>query len=280
MPIPKISEYWEDPMKGIRKKTLKFDSNHLINPTEVSKVTLVISNIENLENRQSQFLENVDKQFSFQMGTALTPIDYYIETLLFHIKKFELCKCSIRTSVTEITFNLEVVEVEDDRSLFALRLKEIFDLAQKYKANGVEMYKSHPKFAEDYFCRAAKVLISCRPFEHLTEKDDGVEGSELKDFLQNLFNNIAACKIKEGKFDDVLFLTQSVEDSLKDASEKAVYRRALALCSLQRYEEGKQLLDNYGNTKNNEINKLYKRIHSEWKVSEEKYASLVRKMFK
>lgn len=279
MPIPKRSESWDDPKKGIGKKTIEFDSSHLISPTEVSKVTVKISDIKNLEDRESHYLDNVDKEFLIQMGSAVTPIDCYIETLLLHIKKLECCSCFIKTTVTEITFTLTVIEIEDNRSFFSLKLKEMFDLSQKYKANGVSMYKKHPRFAEDYFCRSAKILISCKPFDQLTEKDDGVEGSELKDFLQNLYINIAACKIKDGKFDDVLFLTQSVEDSLKDASEKAVYRRALALCNLQKYEEGKQLLDSYG-TKNPEMSKLYKRIHSEWKVSEEKYASLVRKMFK
>ncbi|KAL5283859.1 hypothetical protein ACFFRR_006254 [Megaselia abdita] len=278
MPIPKLTESWEDINKGIGKKTVTFDSTRLINPTEVSKVKVIISKISNLENRHSQYLETVDQEFIIQMGSAVSPIDYYIETLLLHIKKDELCECFIKTSAAKITFHLEILDIEDVRSLFSLKLKDIFELAQKYKANGVEIYKKYPKFSEDYFCRAAKILISCKPFDQLTEKDDGVDGTELKTFLQNLYNNIAACKIREGKFDDVLFLTESVEYSVKEASEKAVYRRALALCNLQKYEEGKKLLDTYG-TRNSEMEKLYKKIQSEWKVSEEKYASLVRKMF-
>lgn len=280
MIIPKALESWEDTKKGIGKKTIKFDSNRLVTPSEVSSVTVVFSNIQHLEDRTCQYLENVDKRFPIRMGSAVTPIDCYIEMLLLHVKKGENCSCFIKTSTTEITFNMEVFEIEDDKSLFALKLQDIFALAKRYKANGVEMYKLYPKFAEEYFCKAAKILISFQPFDLLTKDEDGVDGSKVNELLQNIYSNIAACRIKENKFDDVLFLTHSVEDSLNEAPEKAVYRRALAFCNLQMYEEGKHLLDQYGKTENQEMIKLYKRIHSEWKVSEEKYASLVRKMFK
>lgn len=279
MPIPKFTEKWEDTKKGIGKTTISFDSKHLIAPTEVSKVSVIFSNVQNLENRKSKFLEKIDSKVEIQMGSALNPIDFYIEILLGHLKKGELAKCFIKTSAMEITFNIKIIDIENVKHLFDLKLKEIFELAKVYKANGVEMYKKYPKFAEDYFCKGAKIMLSCKPFDQLTEKDDGVEGKDFSEFLLNLYNNIAACKIRDGKFEDVVYLTQSVEESVEHASEKAVFRRALALCNLQKHEEAKNILDQFPN-KNNEMLKLYKRIQSEWKVSDEKYANMVRKMFK
>ncbi|XP_055851626.1 uncharacterized protein LOC129915936 [Episyrphus balteatus] len=278
-----IGNEWKDSKRGLYKKILAIKFVKLHKPTTLSICRVKISNISSLEDRQSSYLRQID-EFDLEMGSAVTPVDCYIEILVQNMLLGEASQCQIKSKSGEpINFEISLIAISPTKYLFQLNVKEIYDLAQKYRANGVEMFKTYPKFAHEYFCRAAKCLISFKPFDVLAKESNELDGTDMKVLLQTLQTNIAACLLQEQRFEDVLCLTEFVNsmspDEIKDV-EKALYRRALAYSNVKAYDKVLATLDKVDNIRDKkEFMALYNRTKENWKRDEDHYKSIVQRMF-
>lgn len=270
---------WTCSKNGLRKELIDFTFNSMTKATEISKCLVNISDVKNLEDRETNYLNN-EGEFWIQLGTAVTPTDYYTEIFLQQMFTGERSRCYIQTkSGVQIEFTVKMLKIEFINYLYKLTVVEVYQLALQYKQNGVTMFKKYPKFAQEYFCRAAKCLISYQPFDVLTESSEHVNPRDLQSLFENLQTNIAACLVKEGRYEDVLHVTEFVEQNNEQVSDKAIYRRALALCNLNKYEEAKELIEKSNYAENKEFCGLYDRIKNEWRRSDERYTNMVKKMF-
>lgn len=295
-----LAATWECPKKGLKKQIIDFKFKSMIKATEISKCLIEISDIKNLNNRDSNYLtqSNDGKAFWTELGTALTPVDRYIEIFLQQMFVGEKSLCSIETKQNPslpIQFVIYLKDIEFINYLFRLNVKEMYNLALKFKENGVLMFKkNYIKFAHEYFCRSAKCLISFKPFDGLTKKIDGVTPKEMNDLLQTVQLNIAACLIKENEsYENVIFLTQFVDDNnqsynagsgnnskVEVVSDKAIYRRAYAFYQIKMYDDAKRTLEKIPNYKENkQLLDLYNKIREDSIKEKDKYKQLVGKMF-
>ncbi|XP_059611103.1 uncharacterized protein LOC132258026 [Phlebotomus argentipes] len=154
------------------------------------------------------------------------------------------------------------------------------NLAQKYRENGVEMFKKYPIFAQDYFNRAAKCVLSLGPLQSESQEPplEDVSPEELQKLLESVYNNISACLLKQERFEEVLYLMEFTKRE-DDVPEKAIYRKALAHNGLRQHAEAKTELERLNYKENKEILALWNKNQAEWQVEENKYAQMVQKMF-
>lgn len=279
-----IGQEWKDSKRGLYKKVLALNFEKVQKPTEISTCRVKISKTANLEDRPSLFLHQ-NNEFDIEMGTAVTPVDCYIEIIIQNMLLGETSHAQIETKKSNepIKFEICLIAISPTKYLFQLSVKEIYELAQKYRANGVAMFKAHPKFAHEYFSRAAKCLISFKPFDVLTKESNGMDGTEIEALLQTLKTNLAACLLQEQRNEDVLYLTDFV-DSIPSTDvaqcEKAIYRRALALYNVKDYDkvlETLKMVDKIQEKK--EFLALYNRTKQTWKKEEDHYKTIVQRMF-
>ncbi|XP_055919078.1 uncharacterized protein LOC129951090 [Eupeodes corollae] len=278
-----IGKEWKDINKGLSKKVLALKFEKILKPTILSVCRVEIVKISNLQDRPSFYLRR-ENEFELDMGSAVTPLDCYIEILVQNMLLGETSHCQIKTKKGEpIHFDITLSAISTTKYLFQLDVKEIYDLAQKYRSNGVEMFKTYPKFAHEYFTRAAKILTSFKPFDVLTKEANGIDGAEMKALLQILQTNIAACLLQDQRYEDVLFLTEFTNsmsaDEVKNV-EKALYRRAVAFYNLKAYHLVIQTLEKVDNVRDKkEFFSLYNRTKQNWKRDEDQYKTIVQRMF-
>ncbi|XP_055378473.1 uncharacterized protein LOC129610118 [Condylostylus longicornis] len=277
----KNAKSYECPKKGIKKEVVSFNYQSMTKPTEISRCLVIIDDIKNLNNRESNYLSaKLKTEFWIELGSAVTALDYYVEIILQQMFQNETSRCYIKTKAgEEITFIIKLIKIDFKGYIFELNLKDAYELSKKYKENGVLMFKKYPKFAQEYFCRAAKILLSYGPFDDLSEENDGVEAELLKKLLQNLKLNISACLIKEQRYEEVVFLTSFVEENSENI-DKAIYRRALALHNLKEFKKAKEVIEKSKTfRKNAELVNLHTKILNDWKTNDHNYKNVVRKMF-
>lgn len=274
-----IGQTWEDESKGLKKVILDLKFQELAKPTELARVNVLVECVKNPNDSPSQYLQN-SEIFEVELGTAVTPLDCYIEILLQKMLLGEKSQCCIKcSSGKEITFHLSLEEIISDCSLFKLNTREMYSLATKYKECGVKMFKEYPIFAHKYFCRAAKCLISFKPFQHLTVKTDGMDGSEYQSLLQAIQTNIAACLLLQNRDEHALYVTDFV-DSTDSTNEKSIYRRATAYYNLKEYEKAIECIKKAQSFKEKkEFLRLYGKAKESLKTDEENYKNIVQKMF-
>lgn len=277
-----IGEEWNDVGRGLHKKVLSLQFQNLEKPLANSTVVFHINKpCENLGVRSSKYLErNEIQEHTMEMGTALTPIDCYLELLLQQFLPGETSACSIETKSGErLNFELKLERITSNTQVVKLSAIEIYKLALRYKENGVFMFKMYPKFAFDYFSRSAKLLISFKPFDMLDKNENGIDGCDLETLFVQIQTNLAACLLQEKRYEHVIHHTDFVE-TLNNPSEKSIYRRAMAFYYLKEFEKAQQTIERVPNyEEKREFAKLRESIAASWKNSNANYKQVVQRMF-
>lgn len=277
--VPKV---WRNDVKGLHKELIRFRFISLDKPTLEARCLIKVSEVSDLASKESKILiqcETIPEQW-VTIGSGLSPIDCYVELFLMEMLPNEKSKCTITCKDhLQISFVLELLQVETPVLHFTKSPKENLCLAKKYKENGVKMFPKYPLFAHAYFNRAAKCLLSCEPLEALDPEREGADTiSEMHALLETLYLNISACLIKEQRFDDVLQILKFV-DRKENPSEKAIYRLALAQFHVEQYPEAIKTLKRIDYAASKECAALYQRIKTSWQQDQSKYNNMVKKMF-
>lgn len=280
---PFLVENWEDPSKGLQKQIIDYKFTTLTKPTELSKCCVTICGIDGLQDHHESMHLNSDKfEHWITLGEALTPIDCYIDVFLKEMLVGETSLCSIQTkSGACIKFQLKIIKIDLGGYYFELSFKRCVAISQKYKENGVIMFKKYPIFAQQYFNLAAKLLISLLPFDTLEERDPDKEKfnpQDLQAMLENIQTNIAACLIKQERYEDALHVLEFTNRA-ENVPEKALYRRALAHFQYGQFEDAKKIIERTNLKENKECMALYKDVMVQWKASNQQYSNMVKKMF-
>ncbi|KAH8395539.1 hypothetical protein KR222_005251 [Zaprionus bogoriensis] len=278
-----IGNEWSDATRGLHKQVLALQFQAVEKPHAESTVLFTINkSCDNLGDRPSKYLgkDCGAQQQTMAMGTAVTPIDCYLELLLQQFLPGETSACSIQTKAGEqLKFELRLERITSNTQLEMLNAAEIHKLALRYKENGVAMFKAYPKFACDYFARAAKLLITYKPFDKLNKKSNGIDGAELETLFVQIQTNLAACLLQEKRYEHVVYHTEFVETA-EHPSEKSMYRRALAFYHLKEFEKAQRTIERVPNfEEKREFSKLRDNIASSWKNSNANYKQLVQRMF-
>lgn len=279
---PKV---WVDDKKGLRKESISFKFESVVKANDLSKCGVILSQVEGLTDEYETDLLRKggnNEEFIIQLGHSCTPIDCYIEVFLKQMLTGEESRCFIKTrSEGVISFVLLLVRIEFGGYYYSKPLQEIVRIAQLYKENGVKMFKKHPLHAHDYFNRAAKLLISCLPFETLKDRELGGESADpaqLQRLLENIQVNIAACLIKQQRYDEALYITEFAK-RMDDVPEKAIYRRAVACYHLGLLDEAKTTLERINFGDNKELDSLHSSIVERLQKANEDYTKIVKRMF-
>ncbi|KAH8383026.1 hypothetical protein KR009_006302 [Drosophila setifemur] len=281
-----VGTEWEDKSRGLVKKVLSLQFRDMEKPSTASTVQFSVNNkCANLGSRPSKYLASGERstypqQHPLEMGTSLTPVDCYLEILLQQFLPGETAACSIATnSGGQIEFELKLDRIVKNVQVDKLNAEETYDLALRFKGSGVAAFKTHPKFAFDYFVRAAKLLITYKPFDKLTKKENGINGSTVEELFVLIQTNLAACLLQEKRYEHVIYHTEFVE-SAECPSEKSIYRRALAYYHLKEFAKAQATIERVpGYEEKREFSKLRDNIASSWKDSNAHYKELVQRMF-
>ncbi|KAL9890740.1 bride of doubletime [Glossina fuscipes fuscipes] len=277
-----IGTEWKMPRKGLHKKVLALDFKRLCKPHLLSTVIVNIEQVLNLQGRESIYLDDqkAKQDVTIEMGKACTPLDYYLEILVQQMIEGETAECIIETKTGKtVVCILTLKSVLESKEIQMLRPPEMYQLALNYKENGVKMFRTYPKFAHEYFARAAKCLISCKKFENLTKKRDGIAGKEMEDLMLQIHTNLAACLLIEKRYEDVVYHTNFV-DNMNEPAEKSVYRRAVAYYHMKEFELAQKTIERLPNfRKKKEFMSLYQKVKDGWKTSNNQYKGMVQKMF-
>jgi len=279
-----VNKQWVNEKKGLKKELINLRFSSIMKATDLSKCCVTISEVVGLQDCESEYLRETDtNEYWIKLGSGITPVDCYVELFLKEMLIGETSRCYIQTkSGGNISFKMKLNRIEFGSYLFQLPFKEIVSLARHYKENGVKMFKKYPLFAHEYFNKAAKCLISLLPFDTLCERVPDV-GDELKPevlqpLLENVYMNIAACLIKEKRYEDALHVLEFT-DRPDNVPDKAIYRRAQAHFYSNQLDEAKTVLERINYKESKDCLALYTNVFEKWKVSNEKYTKMVKKMF-
>jgi BDBT FKBP like N-terminal/Anaphase-promoting complex, cyclosome, subunit 3 len=275
---------WENKEKGLRKEVIDFNFVSVVKPCELSKCLVEILDIINFDcaTHKSNYLSNASTgtDFWINIGHSLTPVDCYIEKFLQQMFINETSKCQISTKTSgTIALVMKLKNIEFGGHYCDQKPEKMFELANFYKENGVKIFKHYPMFAHHYFCLAAKCLISITG-EHIEKSLCNTELTEkgVYELLEVIYLNIAACLLKQKRYDDVLHvLKYSVNQ--RSPSEKAVYRLASAYFHLKQFENARKTIEKVDFKGNKELVRLMAMIQEFWKVDHDKYSNMVKKMF-
>lgn len=277
---------WQNAELGVRKKRLSLHWHSIDHPTELSECLVRFDDVRGLDDRESDYLRSVEAERLIQIGNAITGIDFLIDIVLQQMYTGETSRIEIDTrNGSQIAFTATLLKILSARYLYQLSAKEMCEWALARKTHGVAMFKKWPSMAQRYFNQAAKGLISHKPFDAAKH---GIAGHELQDMLDAICLNIAACLLKEKRYDDVLHVLADEATagdgndgpSRRTVSEKAVYRRALAHFHLNQLDEARTQLERVNYAQNRDQHALWKTIVQQQSEYQTNYAQMVRKMFK
>lgn len=280
-----IDKVWTNDAKGLRKEVINFHYCSVVKASELSKCLIDVFDIQNLDpikHRTNYLLEeNVGKQLWVDIGHAVTPIDCYVEEFLKEMFANETSKCSITTkSSGAISFTMRLKQIEFGGYYCEQPAAKMFELGMLYKENGVKMFKEFLPFAHNYFNLAAKCLLSFNPFDDIEDvlTDCDLKRKYFEELLQNIYLNIAACLIKERRYDDILHvLNYSITQ--EQPSEKATYRLALAYYKLNQFQNAKNTIERIDFKNNKDLVHLMAKVCESWKADQHNYSNMVKKMF-
>lgn len=278
-----IEKEWYDEKKGLRKELVAFKFQSVTKPNDLSKCCVAITELNGLkEHHSSKYLRDEHRSLDYwiTINNALFPIDCYIELLLKRMLIGETSRCSIRTKSGDyISFVMRLIRIEFGGYYYSKSLAEIVTLAQHYKDNGVKMYKDYPLFAQEYFNRAAKILISCEPFETLKEREySEVDPAKLRELLETILSNLCQCLIKQERYEEAAHVIEFA-DRTENVPEKAIYRRANALYLLGKLEDAKQTIERINFKDKKECLLLHTKIVEKLKQSNSNYRKMIKNMF-
>lgn len=274
---------WKCDKLGIRKELIDFKFVSVQKASVLSHCFVCFGNIKGRGERESVYLDQENEQW-IRLGHARTPLDYAIEVILHEMFAGERSNCFVSTKTNEeVSFSISLIDIKFGGYLFEMSAKEMYEWASAAKDNGVAMFKRYPSHAQRYFNDAAKGLISYKPFEGLTEEEHGINGDLVQKLFDQVSMNVAACLLKEQRYDEALAvlleMTDRPDDNGRPLPEKAIYRRAVAHLNLKQYEEAKNQLERINYKQNHEMMALYSRIVVELNLYKNSYSSMVKKMF-
>ncbi|XP_016954337.1 uncharacterized protein LOC108027409 [Drosophila biarmipes] len=282
-----VGTEWKDRSRGLAKKVLALQFTKMEKPTTVSTVEFsVIKKTANLGERPSKYLASDEsseypQKHLLEMGTSLTAVDCYLELLLQQFVPGETAACSIQSKTGErrIEFELKLERIVKNAQVEKLDAAGIYEVALRLKESGVATFKTFPKFAFDYFVRAAKLLITYKPFDQLTKKENGIDSQTVETLFIQIQTNLAACLLQEKRYEHVIYHTQFVETE-ESPSEKSIYRRALAYYHLKEFAKAQATIERVPNyEEKREFSKLRDNIAASWKDSKAHYKEVVQRMF-
>lgn len=278
-----IEKEWRDEKKGLRKELISFKFQSVTKPNDLSKCCVAITDLNGLKDHHgSKNLrdEHCRQDLWITINDALFPIDCYIELFLKRMLIGETSRCSIKTKSGDcISFVMGLNRIEFGGYYYSKSLAETMALAQHYKENGVKMYKDYPLFAHDYFNKAAKLLISCEPFETLKERESSETNSiELRELLETILSNICQCLIKQERYDEAAHVMEFAE-RMENVPDKAIYRRANSLYLLGKLEDAKRTIERINYKDKKECLLLHTNIVEKLKESDSNYRKMVKNMF-
>ncbi|KAG4068693.1 hypothetical protein HA402_002384 [Bradysia odoriphaga] len=278
-----VATEWCDESRGLRKVLIAFNYTNMDKVSDLSECLVEISDVANLCGRESEYLSDA-KEKLIRMGDAVTPIDCFVEIFIRQMYVGEVSRCYVTTKTDHrIEFTIKLMSIDCPRYFYELSPKELFEIASKYKEQGVKMYKKYPAFAQNYFNLAAKLLISLKPFNTLDDREANesfrhqIDQQSLQQLHDGIYLNIAAGLIKQNRYEDALYVLIDLTE--RTDNEKGIYRRALAHLNLKQYDEARQQIERLNFKENHEFHALYNRIASEMKEYNERYANMVKKMF-
>lgn len=280
-----IEKEWVDAKKGLRKELISYRFQSTIKANDLSKCCVAITELNGLKDyHASAYLRDEQKNMDYwiTMSNALTPIDCYIELFLKRMLIGETSRCSIRTKSNDcISFVMRLIRVEFNGYVYAMKLPEVVALAKHYRENGVKMFKEYPLFAHDYFNKAAKLLISCEPFETLGERETGMVEADarvLREQLETILSNICQCLIKQQRYEEAAHVMEFA-DRPENVTEKHIYRRANALYLLGKLDEAKHTIERINYRDKKECLQLHNNIMEKLNESNQKYRKMIKSMF-
>lgn len=278
-----IEVEWCDEKKGLLKELIAFKFESVTKPNNLSKCCVTISELNGLKDHHgSQYLRDEHRTMDFwiTINNAIFPIDCYIELFLKRMLVGETSRCFIKTkSGDNISFVMRLIQIDFGGYYYSRSLPEIVALAQHYKENGVEMYKAYPLFAQRYFNEAAKILISCEPFDTLKERESGVVNvAALRELLETILSNICQCLIKQERYDEAAHVMEFA-DRTENVPEKAIYRRANALYLLGQLDDAKRTIERINYKDKRECFQLHTNIVDKIKQSNLNYREMIKNMF-
>lgn len=278
-----VAPEWSDEKRGLRKVLIAFNHTNMDKVADLSVCLVEINGVTNLLDRESEYLSDATEK-SIRMGDAVTPIDCFVEHFIREMFVGEVSRCYVTTKTDDqIEFTIKLVKIEGPRYFYELSPKELYEIAGKYKEQGVKMYKKYPAFAQNYFNLSAKLLISLKPFNTLDNREANesfkhqIDQNLLQSLHDGIYLNIAACLLKQNRYEDALYVLHDLTE--RTNNEKGIYRRALAHLNLKQYDEARQQVERLNVKENQEFHALYNRIATEMKEYNERYASMVKKMF-
>lgn len=278
-----IDKIWEDKAKGLRKEVINFRYCTIVKASELSKCLIDILDIQNFDKTKhnSNYIveENIGKEFWVQFGEAVTPIDCYVEELLKNMLTNETSKCFIETKTGPLNFTMRLKKIEFGGYYFEQKASKMYELSKLYKDNGVKMFKEYPLFAHNYFNLAAKCLLSFTPFDDIEDvlNDSNLKKKDFEELLFNIYSNIAACLIKEGRYDEIIPILEFTKKQ-ENPSEKAIYRLATAYLHTYNYEEALKTIERVDFKGNKELMHLMTTIHQNRKEGKDKDSLMAKKM--
>lgn len=280
-----IEKSWTDDIKGLKKVLVSFRYQSVTKANDLSECLVSITEIKNLiDKHDTKYLRDVNAatEYWISINEALTPIDCYVELFLRQMMVGETSCCSITTKAgVIISFVIRLIRIEFGGYMYAKNLHTVVTLAQRYKENGVKIFKKYPLFSHDYFNKAAKILISCEPFEKLAERESGMADADpvkLRELLENILMNISACLIKQERYDEAAHVMEFA-DRPKNVSDKAIYRRANALYYWGKLDDARQTIERIDYKDNKECLNLHVNISKKLAQSDQKYRSMIKNMF-
>lgn len=280
-----IEREWSNESKGLHKELISFKFQSTTKANDLSKCCVAITELNGLKDHHaSEYLrdEHRDLDYWITLSNAITPIDCYVEVFLKRMLIGETSRCSIKTKSGDfISFILRLIRVEFGGYLYGKKVPDIITIAQHYKEMGVKMFKDYPLFAHDYFNKAAKLLISCEPFETLAERQKGmteVDPIKLREILETILSNISLCLIKQQRYDEAAHVMEFA-DRPENVPEKQIYRRAIALYYLGKLDDAKQTIERINYKDKKECQLLHNNIVEKLNESNQNYRKMVKNMF-
>lgn len=280
-----IEREWIDETKGLRKELISFKFQSMTKANDLSKCCVAITELNGLKDQHASLYLRDDQKNSdywITIANAVTPIDYYVDTFLKRMAIGETSRCSIRTKSNDfISFVLRLIRVEFGGYIYSKNLPELVSLAQRYRENGVKMFKQYPLFAHEYFNKAAKLLISCEPFETLEERKtelDGADPVQLRELLEAILSNICQCLIKQQRYEEAVHVIEFA-DRPDNVTEKQIYRRANALYLLGKLDEAKKTIERINYKDKKECLLLHNNIMEKLNEANQEYRKMVKNMF-
>lgn len=278
---------WTDERLGCSKELLRYEFVCMEKPTELDECVIAVTDQQNVDGRPSNFLTPIEAaaatapgELCVSLRAARTALDCLLSVVLQQMLPGERSRVRIVTSGGEtVQLTVELLRIQpnaEQRYLHQLTAEQTLAWATQQKENGVALFKRWPIFAQYAFSRAAQALISLKPFDQASVD---VDADQLQQLHDSVCQNLAACLLKQQRYEDVLYVLQEVTDR-PAAPERAIYRRATAHFWLRQLDEARTQLERLNYAQHPEQRALHAQIVQQLGEYRNEYSSMVRKMFR